>query len=189
MKIYAWNEEKNKLLKAERGVSFEEVILHIATGDLLDIVEHPHVEKYKGQRIFIVKIHDYAWLVPFLESEEEIFLKTIIPSRKATKKISGEMNEMNHNLKLEPGEQELLESYERDEWQSVTRLQEKLRQYQSYATSIFESMGLVSIALPPEDLKALREKAAAMGISYQTLIANILHQYVTGGIVEKLRSH
>jgi len=99
------------------------------------------------------------------------------------------MNEMNHNLKLEPGEQELLESYERDEWQSVTRLQEKLRQYQSYATSIFESMGLVSIALPPEDLNALREKAAAMGISYQTLIANILHQYVTGGIVEKLRSH
>ena len=89
MKTYAWDEEKNQRLKSERGVSFEEIIVHIATGDLLDIVEHPHPEKYKGQRIFIVKMRDYAWLVPFVESEGEIFLKTIIPSRKATKKYLG----------------------------------------------------------------------------------------------------
>ncbi|MGQ9554506.1 MAG: BrnT family toxin [Anaerolineae bacterium] len=89
MKIYAWNEEKNQQLKTERGISFDEVLVHIAVGDLLDIVEHPHPEKYKGQRIFIVKIRDYAWLVPFVESEDEIFLKTIIPSRKATKKYVG----------------------------------------------------------------------------------------------------
>ncbi len=66
-----------------------EVLVHIAAGDLLDIVEHPHPEKYKGQRIFIVKIRDYAWLVPFVESEKEIFLKTVIPSRKATQKYLG----------------------------------------------------------------------------------------------------
>jgi hypothetical protein len=52
----------------------------------LDIIEHPNQEKYKGQRIFIVNINNYACLVPFVESEREIFLKTIIPSRKATKK-------------------------------------------------------------------------------------------------------
>lgn len=86
MKAFAWNEEKNQQLKAKRGISFEEVIVHIAAGDLLDIVEHPHPEKYRGQRIFIVKIRDYVWLVPFVESENEIFLKTIIPSRKATKR-------------------------------------------------------------------------------------------------------
>ncbi len=89
MKTYAWNEEKNQQLKTERGISFDEVLVHIATGDLLDIVEHPHPERYKGQRIFIVKIRDYAWLVPFVESEDEIFLKTIIPSCKATKKYLG----------------------------------------------------------------------------------------------------
>jgi uncharacterized DUF497 family protein len=80
VKTYVWNEEKNQRLKSERGVSFEEIIVHIAIGDVLDIVEHPNPEKYKGQRIFIVKMRDYAWLVPFVESEDEIFLKTIIDS-------------------------------------------------------------------------------------------------------------
>jgi len=89
VKTYVWNEEKNQRLKSERGVSFEEIIVHIAIGDVLDIVEHPNPEKYKGQRIFIVKMRDYAWLVPFVESEDKIFLKTIIPSRKATRKYLG----------------------------------------------------------------------------------------------------
>jgi uncharacterized DUF497 family protein len=94
VKSCAWNEEKNQRIKSEWGVSFEEVIAHIATGNLLDIVEHPNPEKYKSQRVFIVKMRDYAWLVPFVESENEIFLKTIIPSRKATKKYLGdEQNE------------------------------------------------------------------------------------------------
>ncbi len=86
MKTYAWSAGKNQHLKADRGISFEEVIVHIAAGDLLDIVEHPNPEKYKGQHMFIVKVRDYAWLVPFVETESEIFLKTIIPSRKATKR-------------------------------------------------------------------------------------------------------
>lgn len=86
MKPYAWNEQKNDWLKTQRGISFEEVILHIVAGDLLDVTEHPHPDKYEGQQIFIVRIRDYAWLVPFVENEDRIFLKTIIPNRKATKK-------------------------------------------------------------------------------------------------------
>jgi len=86
VKLYAWNKDKNRLLKLERGVSFEEVVVHIAAGDLLDIVEHPHPERYAGQRVFVVKLQDYVWLVPFVETGDEIFLKTIIPSRKATKR-------------------------------------------------------------------------------------------------------
>jgi len=86
VKTYLWNEEKNRLLKAKRDVSFEEVILHIAAGNLLDIIEHPNPREYEGQRMFVVKMRDYAWLVPFIETENEIHLRTIIPSRKATKK-------------------------------------------------------------------------------------------------------
>jgi len=86
MKYFSWSEEKNELLKKERDVSFEEVVFYIERGGLLDIVEHPNQEKYQGQRMLIVKIEDYAYLVPFVESEDEVFLKTIIPSRKATKK-------------------------------------------------------------------------------------------------------
>ena len=69
-----------------RGVSFEAVVFHIERGDLLDVVEHPNQEKYRGQRVFIINIENYAFLVPFIESGEEVLLKTIIPSRKATKK-------------------------------------------------------------------------------------------------------
>ena len=86
MKFFSWNEEKNELLKAERQVSFEDVVFHISQGFLLDILEHPNQDKYKGQRIFVVEIDAYAYLVPFIEDEREIFLKTIIPSRKATRK-------------------------------------------------------------------------------------------------------
>ena len=85
-KLYVWNEEKNQHLKTERNITFEEVVSHIANGQVLDIVEHPNQIKYKGQRIFIVEINEYIWLVPFIETNDEVVLKTIIPSRKATKK-------------------------------------------------------------------------------------------------------
>ncbi len=86
MKCFLWNEEKNELLKSERQVSFEDVVFYIEKGFLLDVLEHPNQEKYKGQKIFVIQIDDYVYLVPFVENEHEIFLKTIIPSRKATKK-------------------------------------------------------------------------------------------------------
>jgi uncharacterized DUF497 family protein len=86
MKIFAWSDEKNERLKRDRKVSFEAVLFHIERGDLLDIVTHPNQEKYAGQRIFVVNIENYVYLVPFVETEEEVFLITIIPSRKATSK-------------------------------------------------------------------------------------------------------
>jgi uncharacterized DUF497 family protein len=85
VKYFTWNPEKNQKLKAERDVSFEEVVFHIERGNLLDVLEHPRKHQYQGQRIFVVEIEKYAYLVPFVEGEKEIFLKTIIPSRKATR--------------------------------------------------------------------------------------------------------
>ncbi|HEU0021009.1 MAG TPA: toxin [Dehalococcoidia bacterium] len=84
MKHFSWNAEKNDMLKQERGLSFEAVVFQIERGDVLDILEHPNHDRYPGQRIFIVDINGYAHLVPFVEEEHEVFLKTIIPSRKAT---------------------------------------------------------------------------------------------------------
>lgn len=93
MKTYAWNPDKNELLKTERGLSFEEIILNIQLGNEVDIFDHPNQEKYPGQRISVVLIENYAYLVPFIENDDEIFLKTIIPSRKATKQYIGGQNE------------------------------------------------------------------------------------------------
>lgn len=89
MKYFTWDEEKNEKLKAQRGVSFEEIVFHIGRGALLDILEHPNQERYGGQRIFVVQREGYAYLVPFVEEKERVVLKTIIPSRKATKKYLG----------------------------------------------------------------------------------------------------
>lgn len=86
MKPFNWNPDKNMQLKAERGISFEEVLVAMSQGALLDVVEHPNKDRYPNQRMLIVRIRDYAFLVPFVETGEELFLKTIIPSRSATKR-------------------------------------------------------------------------------------------------------
>ena len=90
MKHYAWDPDKNQWLKAERDISFEEVIFHIENGDEVDIFDHPNQERYPGQKVSVVIVEDYAYLVPYAESDTQIFLKTIIPSRKATKQYIGE---------------------------------------------------------------------------------------------------
>ena len=90
MKIYSWNIEKNKELKKSRGICFEDIILAINDGKLLDIINHPNKQKFPNQKIFIVEYSNYAFLVPFVEDKEKVFLKTIIPSRKMTKLYLGE---------------------------------------------------------------------------------------------------
>ncbi len=86
MKVLLWKDEKDAWLKRVRQISSEEIALYIEMGYLLDVLVHPNQEKYKGQKIFVVQGEEYVYLVPFVESKTEIFLKTIIPSRKATRK-------------------------------------------------------------------------------------------------------
>jgi uncharacterized DUF497 family protein len=89
VKYFSWSPEKNEQLMRERGISFEEIVFHIERGDVLDILEHPNRQRYPGQRVFIVDVEGYAYLVPYVESDAEVFLKTIIPSRKATREYLG----------------------------------------------------------------------------------------------------
>jgi len=86
MNIFRWDNEKNELLKNTRGVCFEQVVLLMERGEVLDTIEHPNQERYPGQKIATVMIDDYVYLVPYAENGEELLLKTIIPSRKATNK-------------------------------------------------------------------------------------------------------
>jgi hypothetical protein len=114
VKYFDWDDAKNAKLRAERGIGFEDIVFHIERGDLLDILEHPNPDRYAGQQIFAVRREDYVYLVPFppspasrrrglrrglavalraeadVEDEHMVFLKTIIPSRKATKQYLGE---------------------------------------------------------------------------------------------------
>lgn len=85
MKPFRWSAEKNELLKLSRGVSFESIVIAIEAGGLLDIVEHPDVTKYPNQRVLVVSFDGYVYLAPFVEEPDYFFLKTVIPSRKATR--------------------------------------------------------------------------------------------------------
>ena len=86
MSSFDWNTSKNRQLIDERGISFEKVVSAIEQGGLLDVVEHPNRHRYPGQQIYVVEIEGYVYLVPFVaEADGKRFLKTIIPSRKATR--------------------------------------------------------------------------------------------------------
>jgi uncharacterized DUF497 family protein len=85
VKPIRWNADKSLSLKSERGVSFEEVLSAISQGGLLRVMDHPNRAKYGHQKMLVVRIRDYAYLVPFVENEQQIFLKSIMPSRKATR--------------------------------------------------------------------------------------------------------
>ena len=94
MNFFNWDQKKNDTLKKSRNISFEIIIFQIANGKLLDIIENPNKKKYENQKIFVVEFENYVFLVPFIEVNDEIFLKTIIPSRKATRKyLRGKQNE------------------------------------------------------------------------------------------------
>jgi uncharacterized DUF497 family protein len=90
MKSINWNTNKSNLLKAERGICFEDVVFYIEKGEILDDYSHPNQQDYPGQRIMVIGISNYVYLVPYIENEEELFLKTTIPSRKATHRYFGE---------------------------------------------------------------------------------------------------
>ena len=91
MKPISWNAGKNQQLIEDRGISFEDVVFYLQQGALLDDIKHPNEEKYPNQRVFVIDVDGYVYLVPYIEDRKEIFLKTVIPSRKATKQYLGEM--------------------------------------------------------------------------------------------------
>lgn len=85
MKPFRWNPEKSEALKTDRGISFESIVVAVESGGLLDILAHPNQQKYPRQRVLVVACDSYAYLVPFVEENDYFFLKTVIPSRKATR--------------------------------------------------------------------------------------------------------
>jgi uncharacterized DUF497 family protein len=85
--VFNWDEAKNRRLKESRGISFEEIVIAIHEGSVLDVLEHPNTERYPGQRIYLIAHREYVWVVPFVRDSEneEIFLKTAYPSRRYTR--------------------------------------------------------------------------------------------------------
>ena len=85
--MFDWSDEKDNKLKQERGIGFEDIVFHVASGGLLSVSDHPNSQKYPNQKIMYIMVDDYVYLVPYVEEENRKFLKTIIPSRRATKEF------------------------------------------------------------------------------------------------------
>ena len=179
MKTFSWNSEKNELLKAGRGISFEEIVLNIQLGNEVDVFDHPNQERYPGQKISVVLVENYAYLVPFAENEIEFFLKTIIPSRKATKQYVGDPMS-----KLDQEEQEIVEAFESGKLKRVKRSTDELKLHQVAAEATFKKDARINIRLSSRDLRALQARALQEGLPYQTLVSSVLHKYVDGQLVD-----
>ena len=121
------------------------------------------------------------YLVPFVEDEHTVFLKTIIPSRKATKEYSVRSPT---TMKMDADEKELLESVERGEWKSAKGGKRKRTQYSRYAKATFRKDRRLNIRLSSKDLEAIQKRALAEGLPYQTLISSLLHKYASGRLRE-----
>jgi uncharacterized DUF497 family protein len=85
VKPFRWSHSKNERLKVDRKISFEEIVVAVEAGGVCDVLAHRNPERYPRQRVLVVAAGDYAYLVPFVEQDDHLFLKTIIPSRKATR--------------------------------------------------------------------------------------------------------
>ena len=180
MKYFDWNDGKNEVLKKLRGVSFEQVELAIASGDLIDRVKHPNPAKYPNQKVFLVKIEDYIYSVPYVEDNERVFLKTIIPNSKATKKYLGGQK-MKKPAYLDKDERALAKSLENEEWVSDLTKKEK-KQYQEHARYSLNKRKRINIRMTERDLKKIQAKAVEEGIPYQSLISMLIHKYNEGKI-------
>jgi predicted DNA binding CopG/RHH family protein len=161
-------------------IGFEDIVFHIERGDLLDILEHPNRDRYAGQRLFVVQREDYVYLVPFVEDEHTVFLKTIILSRKATKQYLGE----SPTMKMDADEKELLESVGRARMEVRQGRQRERARYSRYAKATFRKDRRLNIRLSSKDLEAIQKRALAEGLPYQALISSLLHKYATGRLKE-----
>jgi predicted DNA binding CopG/RHH family protein len=180
VKYFAWDDAKNAKLRAERGIGFEDVVFHIERGDLLDlldILEHPNPDRYAGQRIFVVQREDYVYLVPCVEDEHTVFLKTIF---RAGRPRSGTSVRSPMTMKIDADEKDLLESVERGEWKSAKGGKRERTRYARSAKATFRKDRRLNIRLSSKDLEAIQKRALAEGLPYQTLIASLLHKYASG---------
>ena len=85
MSEFDWSDEKNEILERTRGVCFEDVLVHIQNGGVLAVINHPNRDRYPNQNIIVLNVEGYVWLVPYVKVRGVRFLKTIVPSRKATR--------------------------------------------------------------------------------------------------------
>ena len=184
MKYFNWNSKKNEILKRERGISFEEMAYLIESDRVIGIEENPG---YPNQKMYVLEIDNYAIIVPYVENDDEIFLKTAFPSRKYTKKygLKGGLMDKKAFKPIDQEEKDLMESIERDEWQPVKNFDRERKKAIEAARSTLKKDKRINLRLSQKDYHQIQIKAIEEGIPYQTLISSIVHKYLNGSLAPR----
>ena len=193
-KPFFWSPNKIDQLKQERGFGFEDVVEAIDGGGLLDDLCHPS-DRYRNQRLYLVNLNGHAIIVPYVEDEDCVFLKTAFPSRKATKKYFSwqtmtQPNEINLDPKpLDDEERGIIDAFENglDDGTFVSELtgERRTKIEASAHVTMKPPKAQITTRLAKHDLSRLKARALELGMPYQTLLASIVHQYVERALVEK----
>jgi predicted DNA binding CopG/RHH family protein len=182
VKPYRWNHDKNAELKRDRGIGFEDIVLAIEAGGLLDVVRHPNPQRYPRQQMLVVALDGYVHLVPPVEEDDYVFLKTVIPSRKMTVFTSARSRPMK---KLDAEERAMLRDFESGALESITPSRADLARFKAAATATFIKDRRVNIRLSTPDLMDIQARAMEEGLPYQTFIASVLHKFAAGRLREQ----
>ncbi len=191
---FFWNPNKNGQLKQERGFGFEDVVEAIDSGGLLDDFCNPS-DRYRNQRLHLIILNGCTIIVPYVEKEDCVFLKTAFPSRKATKKYlkwqtMTQPNKINlDSTPLDDEERGIIDAFEKglDEGTFVSELtdERQVKIEASARVTMKPPKAQITTRLAKHDLSRLKARALELGMPYQTLLASIVHQYVEGALVEK----
>ena len=186
MKTINWDTKKAEILRNDNGrgnVSFEDCVIALEEGRILDDILNPS-KKYPDQRMFVLGINNYAYIVPYVETNNEIFLKTVFPS-KAYRNLFNLGKVMKNIPKvtnyIDDDEKQLIEAIERDDYQvgRSALTSDRLQELQAGARAkMNEERAPISLRIPKTDLSRLKTRAMQEGIPYQTLINSILHKSV-----------
>ena len=185
---FEFNCKKNLELLQEKKISFEQIIALIEAGCIVDILNHPNQDKYKGQRVYVIDVDYYCYLVQFVIKDKQIFLNNIIPTGKATKnyniinsKAKNHKQRLNvKNIHLSDVEQEILSEFQRDNLVSIESLDDNKAIAEIAAQNFTKKTERINIRLKYQDLNHIKRIAAQEGMPYQTLIASVLHKYALG---------
>lgn len=175
MKYFNWNDEKRDWIEKTQNIKFMDIVHCIQKNNLLKIVEHPDKLKYPYEEIYVLKYNNYIYLVPYIEAQQEVILKSAIPSSEATKEFLGEKKDK--NVHLTTFESEILVSYEDGKWQDVKDMDKAIKRHTEYAIDLFEINKPVDIKLSKRDIILLKKRALAEGMPFHKLLYEILHKY------------
>jgi len=157
MSRFDWSEEKNVFLEQTRGISFDDVMVGIENGQVLDVIRHPNRNRYPGQNIIVLNSH---------------------PQSQSNKGVSV----MTNTIRFDAEEEQILQDFERGEFQRIPNLEEEKKELEASARKTLQKDKRINIRISSRDLEALQRRALEEGLPYQSLVSSVLHKYVSGGL-------